>query len=218
MTNWRSQAASETGSQPKDQLKVGTYKDLKVLTVKPSDKFPGSWRLGVVSQSHEGWANLNLRLDQDWLNPALIAMAMGTSGSKEKGFTTNRKYVQQAQQDGVTATDVLAADKYMEDYATEQADKNNVPAERLDEELDRIKNSLLLQVKINIGTLWRLQEWAGVEVDENMNPEELKGTVFAGSVKERNQFLDVGNVYAVPKDYVAPKPETQFQPNGENNG
>ena len=117
----------------------------------------------------EGTVFLSFNLRNEWLNPACVAVAMG----RENVYLAEKK-VDQAQLD--------AANKYLVEEATAAASALGSADEKAqDEALEKIKQ----QIQINVGTIFRLQTWAGKPEDEQADFSTLVGTKFSGKIVER---------------------------------
>ena len=117
----------------------------------------------------DGTTFLSVNLRNEWLQPALVAVAMG----REQVVLASKK-VDQAQLD--------AAQKYLLETATETATTFGDPtSEAVDEAVEKLKQ----KIQIEVGTLYRLQKWAGVPEDEQADLKTLEGTQFSGSITER---------------------------------
>lgn len=132
----------------------------------------------LAEPDHEGTAFFSLNLKQEWLNP--VAIAFGFSG-KEVDLVAA----------GVSRGDFSQeqADAYKADIQKQAVDKvvaANTPAEAMDEAVVKAYESILTQIRINVGTLFRLQDWKGVPRNPDMDLHELVGTEFSGTIRPSN--------------------------------
>lgn len=199
--SWRENAAEVTGSEQKEPLTKGKFNDLKVIKYwGVTQKDHNRHSLSVVSQSRDGFASMYIQLEPDWLQDGVIVLAMGEDA------------VKQAVDAGeVTTHDITRAHNVINKLVAQKLEAANTPEEARDEAFDTAKRNILTQIKINVGQVWRLQEWAGLPLNEHADLSQLVGTVFAGRVEEFNGKLSVKDVYKPKKDYVAPERETAFQ-------
>lgn len=200
MSNWRQVATETSGREQKPDLTAGKYKDLKVVkNWGPTQKDANRVSLSVVSEGHEGFANLYLQLNDEWKHDAIIALAMGEEAIKAAQATGD-----------ITAREIAQAREYIHNLASEKVANANTPDTEVEAATDKQTSNILTQIKINIGTLWRLQEWGGFPANEHANLDDLVGVKFAGRIEEFGGKLTVKDVYATPKGYVAPERDTSF--------
>lgn len=76
-----------------------------------------------------------------------------------------------------------------QDLKTEAAQKaiaNHTPDDKLETATEEIYKKILLQIRINVGSIFRLQDWRGVERDATVDLNTLVGTRFSGTVEKSN--------------------------------
>lgn len=128
----------------------------------------------------DGTAFLSINLQNEWLTPALVAVAMG----REQLALASKK-VDQKQLD--------AANTYLIEQATNQASTfGDVTEDAVKEHLEKLKQ----QIQINVGTIYRLESWGNMPEDETIALQKLEGVQFSGSVVGRDgnngkRFVDI---------------------------
>lgn len=155
--------AGTYGSNTLPGLKIVSY--IGVKETKTAGLFRHSF-LVASTDTAEGTAFLPIQLRDEWLTEGSIDLAFDTKGEKKKVEESIR----------VTAQHLLA------DQAVKKALANNTPSDQLETASEEIFNDVLTQIRINIGTIWRLQDWAGVLRDPNTDKNSLVGVEFSGIV------------------------------------
>ena len=132
--------------------------------------------LVVSADGTPGTAFLTIPIKEKWLSADYLGLAF------------NKPY---GTEDGRKQAEGLA---YKE--AVDKAVERGTPTDQLEEATKVIYNNSLLQAKVALGTLFRLQDWAGVERSTEFHPEKLVGIEFGGEV-EPGLKSDASNVKSV---------------------
>lgn len=119
--------------------------------------------LVVSNDGTAGTAFLTIPIKEKWLNTDYLGLVFKAPYGTEEG----RKQVEAAAYKD-------AVDKAME---------RGTPPDQLELATKTLYDNSLLQAKVSIGTLFRLQDWAGVERSTDFQPEKLVGIEFGGEVE-----------------------------------
>ena len=196
----------DKAQEGREPLAPGSYNDLKILKYNGSrdTKTEGNkqHRFGVVSKTREGFCNLYMLINDFWLDDAVMALALGTTSDA-------------INEGAITAADVERAQAKIKSIVDEKIAEANTPDELVAEKTEEFTRKLLNTIKINVGTLLRLQKYAGDTPSLVFDVEKLVGITFRGKViakagSDGKEYLEVDSVYAVPKDYKAPAKDTEF--------
>lgn len=223
MSNWYSKVDVSSGGGERTELPEGAYTAnpkarnrvgdslflIKRLDPKPvGDGHVTRHTFLVGSDGVRGTAFLKIDLREWWLKPEAIAMAL-----KKRDAEIAPEVVQHLD------TDMLAAiDAQIRHEAEDKVTAANTPDEAFADAVETAIVNTLLQIQINVGTIFRLCDWAGVERDPNVDLGSLEGTTFQGAVKHR-AFTGGSSkeawVYSKPANgsqTPAPNKQTSFDP------
>jgi len=152
---------------------TAALKIVKYLGERPTQADPELVQYGFLvglESGADGTAFFNLKLKEAWLTPEAVALAFNlVSPSVEAGLTTGAK--------------IAEAQKQFLEVAENRAIKNNTPETELEKATETGYDNQMTQIRINVGTLFRLQEWAGVGRSTTFNPAAFEGVKFAASVE-----------------------------------
>lgn len=145
---------------------------------------------GMEGPEGQAFFKVNLK-DTSFYTDAIVAVALGWATDLVK-------------EGNLTAEQVKAAEGELLNEAAKTVIANNVPSERYEEETEKALDNLKSQIRINIGSIFRLQDWGGQERGlKNGAIKDLVGVTFAGKVEQRefnNQVnSEVKSVYAPRK-------------------
>lgn len=162
-------------SGEKKALPAGTYgtgsePGLKIVAALDSKetKEPGLWRYGwlvAATGAAEGTCFFHINLRNEWLEDGALALAFSTPELATGDGEMNE------------ARDTLMV------LAASKAAANGSPADKLEADTAAIYEKVLTQIRINVGTVFRLQDWAEKERDPHVDPQKLVGTEFSGTVE-----------------------------------
>ena len=140
-------------------------------------------------------------------NSFLVASTNGTDGTAFLSFNTENWWTTDEAialafnlpfDDQATITKLRNA---LTAKARERAEDANTPEESMEQATKEIYEGILKQIQINVGTIFRLQDWAGVPRNPRQELNELVGTEFAGSVEPgfSGDTADVKSVFSKPR-------------------
>jgi|SRR5215471_126843 len=196
-------------SNPKSKDKRGeSLKIIKELAVKEVKGGATRHTFLVGSDDERGTGFLKIDLHPWSLRPETIAMALGKKPKDASGnghFFISPEVLAQ-----LDAAAVDSTQKELEEIATAKVAEANTPDEQVGEAISATLHKMLVQVQINVGTIFRLQDWAGYA----RNPEEallnLEGVYFEGSVKAGlNDSVEI-SVFSKKKDAAPAAKATDF--------
>lgn len=129
-----------------------------------------------------GTSFLAIQVKDTWLTPEAAALAFN----------------QDPESVGANPTGVAAFHQLLLEQAAARAVANNTPEEQLTTATQTAYDNLLTQIRINVGTIFRLQDWAGVPRNPQVDWQSLVGTEFAGSIEAgiSGNTTDVKSVYS----------------------
>ena len=155
----------------------------------------------------EGTAFLRLKFHPVWLSPEAIALGFTEASRPMKVADGGKKvpdmeaapridYVAAAlalpetDPDHVSEETIAKAKAWFMQKATDKVVGANTPAEQMEAAVDLQYHNELLQVSINVGTFFRLQDWKyGAKQSDkrswSLEPKELVNTEFSGKVEHR---------------------------------
>lgn len=126
---------------------------------------------------YEGSAFLSLTLHPMALTPESVALAF--SGE-------NMDYVAKAIANGdCTQESIDNCKVYWRQVATNKVLEANTPPEQMEEAIQTQYQKELMQIQIKVGTFHRLQLWAGLVPDLQLDPRKLEGLEFSGKIETR---------------------------------
>lgn len=173
---------------------------LKLLEPRPLNSGATRYSFLIGSDEVHGTAFLKVDLQDYYLTPEACALAFGKKDPEGPLF-------QPENVGDLDATILAATQAKIESDASEKVAAANTPDEAVHEAVEKAIRNILLQISINVGTIFRLQDWAGIDRNPQGDLGELEGTVFEGMVKASN--LPGGapevSVYSKPKDKPAKK-------------
>jgi hypothetical protein len=151
----------------------------------------------VSTNGVDGTAFLKFNLQPWMLTPDAVALAFGEKAIAE--FIT----------DGTGTEGSIAATRTaVTSYARGRVELANTPSELVEEQTAEQVKSVLDQIRINVGQIYRLQDWAGTGRDETRGLDSLTGIEFAGAIETSNfvksdgtkdDTAEVKAIYAKPK-------------------
>ena len=129
-----------------------------------------------------GTAFLAIQVKDAWLNPEAVSLAFGITAAEL----------------GTTEMKVATFRASFLEQAAARAVANNTPPEALQQATQTAYDNLLTQIRINVGTILRLQDWAGQPRNPQTDWQSLVGTEFAGSVEAglSGGTSDIKSVYS----------------------
>ena len=164
-------------------LEIVSYVAPKEPTSTDPDKYQHGW-LTVSTNGAEGQAFLNINLKSVWLTPEAVSLAFN------KGNPV----------DGTTAEKVATFRQMLLEQAAARAATNNTPEEAMEQATQTAFDKQLAEIKINVGTIYRLQDWKGIQRDRTAPLASLVGTEFSGVVEAgQKQSARVSSVYSRKK-------------------
>jgi hypothetical protein len=212
--------------KPKDKaevagagLTVAKYLGGKALDVTVTDsegsrkKVPGpvTRHTFLIASDHvKGTAFLKIDVQDYFLTDAACALAFGKKPKDGGPF-----WVDPADAAELDPTVLTATQAMIESEAAEKVANANTPDEAVADSVNETIHKILQQIQINVGTIFRLQDWAGLARDPQGDLGQLEGTEFEGAVKASN--LPDGapevSVWSVPKvkPVSAKQKSTDFQ-------
>ena len=117
-----------------------------------------------------GTAFMKIDLRDEWLHDEPVALAMG------------EQWVEKAIASGIPKDNFDRAVAYFRQQATDACLAKNTPEDQLEEAVSKQYENILTQIRINVGQVFRLQDWAGKPWDPQMDLHLLAGTRFAGRI------------------------------------
>lgn len=190
----------DSGTREKSALPAGKYTDLQLVsyiqkTSGPSKNDAELYRHAflVASDSADGTAFFDLRVKSFWLHPPVVALAFNA--------------VEQAIADGeATQEEIDSCTTLLKQVSKAKVIAANTPEETVDEATETAYTNLLTQIRIAIGTIFRLQAWSGQARSLDVDIPALVGTKFSGEVKEgQNGTSELKSVYTAKKTVNAPR-------------
>jgi hypothetical protein len=166
MSTFAQEIVFETKQREKVALPVGTYgtgkipglKIVKALGAKATKNdglYRHSFLVASTDDAIEGTSFLALNLREEWTLPAAVAIAFGV---EEKAVASGE----------LTEEDIM-------DFK----DKLLASVEGDSEKYDK----LVTQIRINVGTIFRLQDWGGQERNAGADLLSLEGVKFSGKTE-----------------------------------
>jgi hypothetical protein len=199
-------------SNPKARNKAGnSLFIIKKLAARALDSGATRHSFLVGSDDAHGTAFLKIDLQDYWLTPEACALAFG---KKDK---ENPDPFQLEPEDAVEldADMIHAVQSRITDDAHGKVQAANTPPEAAAEAVEKAIHNTLLQIQINVGTIFRLQDWAGVERDPHGDLGALEQVQFEGAIKASNLpgGAPEASVYSMPKGTKpAASKATEFKP------
>jgi hypothetical protein len=144
-----------------------------------------------ASNGTEGTAFLALQWKDDWLRDAAMALAF-----------SKPEWAPQEEQDACLKA------WYEESVLASQA--ANVPPEEAEKWCEKHVDNIKTQIRINVGTLFRLQDWTGKERDPSVQLGALRGIQFSGVIEKgvSGDSMEVKSVISRKKEKKADNPFT----------
>ena len=156
------------------QLDNGSFRHVfSVVAIKPSresQRTNGKADHPFGVDIPTGDALLKIDLRPEWLEDEAIALALG------------EQWVAKLVASGVPQDNVDRAIAFFRQQATDKLIANNTPSDQLEDKVNETYGNILKQIQINVGTIYRLQDWAGKVWDAKMDMHLLAGTRFAGRI------------------------------------
>jgi hypothetical protein len=147
-------STGKTSTGERTTLPAGKYTDLELVsyiqkTSGPSKADAELYRHAflVASEGTDGTAFYDLRLKHFWLHPAVVALAFNA--------------VEKAIADGVEPAEIESTMALLKETVAKKVTAANTPEEAVEEALAKGYENLLIQIRIAVGTIFRLQEWGG---------------------------------------------------------
>lgn len=208
------------GTREKSALLAGKYTDLQLVsyiakTSGPSKSDAELYRHAflVASDGTDGTAFFDIRVKSLWFHPPVVALAFNA--------------VEAAIADGTaTQEEIDSCAKLFRDITRARVEASNTPTEKLEDVAEYTDEdgvvhaatkgayttayeNLLTQIRIALGTIFRLQAWAGQKRSLDVDIPSLVGTKFAGEVKEgRDGTSELKSVYTAKKAVTTPAKKT----------
>jgi len=135
----------------------------------------------VDEPDFEGTAFMALTLRDTWLAPATLALAF--SPRDKQGVVITDLAATAVAAGELKQAEVDEARQFFTDKAKERLAAANTP-EITDDLLLEDFNKQMDNILIKVGTFFRLQDWKGVQRSVTMNPTDLVGTEFSGTVNK----------------------------------
>lgn len=196
--------------KPKDKAEVQgeSLSLLKLLAPKTLKDGATRHSFLVGSDWVQGTGFLKIDLQDYYLTPEACALAFGKKPKNGSQF-----HVDPADMADLSSAHLEAIQNRITDDATSKVIAANTPPEVQADAIETAIHNTLLQIQINVGTIFRLQDWAGIERNPQGDLGLLEQTVFEGAVKASS--LPGGapeiSVYSLPKDKAPQKSvATQF--------
>lgn len=190
-------------------LPVGRYGDkkqpgmevIRILDPRPT-KDPELFQRSLVCKAipgspgyKEGTAFLTISLKDWYLNPDVLAFVFEDQRSNGAKPEVGEQLVYKHALDAMVAA--------------------NTPAENAEEETKTRANNIKTQISINVGTIFRLQEWDEVRRNAAASLADLEGLEFTGDVEHKELGGKIGTEVRVVKKRgkssaglpVSPSPE-----------
>jgi hypothetical protein len=185
-------------SNPKTKDKAGSSLHI-IKKLEPKTLQSGSTRHSflVGSEDTHGTAFLKVDLQDYFLTPEACALAF----SKKSKDNSSPFQLDPEDQTELDAEAVAACQQRISEDAANKVAAANTPEEAVADATEKAIRNTLTQIQINVGTIFRLQDWAGLKRDPQGDLGALDQTVFEGSVKASS--LPGGapevSVYSLPK-------------------
>lgn len=163
----------------------------------------------VGSEDQPGTAFLTIALQDYFLTPEACALAF----SKKSKDNTSPFQLDPEDTAELNAEAVAACQQRISEDAEAKVSAANTPPEAHTDAVEKAIRNTLTQIQINVGTIFRLQDWAGLPRDPQGDLGALDQTIFEGSVKASNIAGGAPevSVYSLPKGKkVQPSAATQF--------
>lgn len=192
---------------PKSKNRAGSslhiIKKLEPKTLKDGATTRHTFLVG--SDDAHGTAFLKVDVQDYFLTPEACALAFS-----KKDKDNPDPFQLQADDAAELDNDLLVATQgRISDDASAKVIAANTPEEAQADAVEKAIRNTLLQIQINVGTIFRLQDWAGLARDPQGDLGALEQTQFEGSIKASN--LPGGapevSVYSKPKDAAVAKSE-----------
>lgn len=160
---------------PKARKKVGSSLYI-IKLLAPKEIKGGATRhtFLVGSDDENGTAFLKIDLKDLWLRPEAIAMAF-----RKKDETA----IDPAVLANLDADMLQATEAQIRKEATDAVIAANTPPEAEADAVEKAIHSTLASIQINVGTIFRLCDWAGKDRNPHIDLSELENTGFEGAVK-----------------------------------
>ena len=124
------------------------------------------------NKDKDGTAFLTIKTRPEWLAPEAVALAFGAD-TATKMLTAGT----------ITGETLAETQKYFIEAAENRAIKNNTPDDQLEKATQDNYDNTMIQIRINVGQIFRLQDWAGTQRSTDFDPAKLVGTRFSASVE-----------------------------------
>lgn len=167
-------------SNPKAKNKSGDGLHI-IKLLAPKTLGSGATRHSFLVGSHDvnGTGFLKIDLHNYYLTPEACALAFGKKDKDGPVF-------QVEPDDELNAAVLEATQAAIQAEADAKVAAANTPDEAVHDATEETIHKILLQIQINVGTIFRLQDWAGIERNPQSDLGSLEGTEFEGSVKASN--------------------------------
>lgn len=134
----------------------------------------------VSSDDEQGSAFLKIDLQDYWLRPETIAIAFS-----KRGKDGQREAIHPDVQAHLDGDMLMAVKKQLQSDAEAKVEAANTPEEAHYDATEETIGKILTQIQINVGTIFRLCDWAGIERDPTVDLGlfETYETQFEGEVK-----------------------------------
>jgi hypothetical protein len=187
-----------SNSKPKDKGEVKGSSLTIIKKLEPKTLKSGATRHNflVTSDDVKGTAFLKIDIEDYFLTPEACALAFGKKSKDGSVFQLDPEDAAELDAEAVAA----CQQRISEDAANKVA-AANTPEEAVVDATEKAIRNTLTQIQINVGTIFRLQDWAGLPRDPQGDLGALDQTVFEGSVKKSN-IVDGApevSVYSLPK-------------------
>lgn len=181
----------------KDSVQGAALSIIKLLA--PKELKDGATRHTFLVGSNyvNGTAFLKIDLQDFYLTPEACALAFG---KKDKNNTD--PFQLPADTAGLDPTVLEATQNRITEVATEKVIAANTPAEAQHDATETAIHNIMLQIQINVGTIFRLQDWAGLDRNPQGDLSQLEQTQFEGAVKASNLLGGAPevSVFSKPKE------------------
>lgn len=194
-------------SNPKAKNKAGSslhiIKKLEAKTLRDGSTTRHSFLIG--SDDTHGTAFLKVDVQDYFLTPEACALAFSKK-DKDNSDPFQLDPIDAAELD---ANLLVATQNRITDDANAKVIAANTPEEVRNDAVEKAIRNTLLQIQINVGTIFRLQDWAGVPRDPQGDLGALDKTEFEGAVKASSMATGAPevSVYSKPKDRAVTKSE-----------
>lgn len=162
----------------------------------------------VGSDDQPGTAFLTIPLQDYFLTAEACALAFSKKSKDGGVFQLDAEDTAE-----LDAEAVAACQQRISDDAAAKVAAANTPEEAVADATEEAIRNTLMQIQINVGTIFRLQDWAGIPRNPQGDLGALDQTEFEGRVKASNiaDGAPEVSVYSVPKGKkVLPSAATQF--------